>query len=194
MSYEYQSEYQKLKDHLRERSIVLVGMMGSGKTAIGRITAAHLGLPFFDADGEIEKAAGMNIADFFSTYGETEFRAGERKVIARLLAEEQCVLALGGGAFLSPDTRECIADNALSLWLRADLEVLYSRVMRRPGKRPLLDTDNPKATLQDLLAKREPVYALADITVDTSTSSKNITRDRVLAAIAGYFGEQEQLK
>ena len=165
------------------KSVVLVGMMGCGKTAIGRITANALGLPFFDADEEIEKAAGMSVTDFFANYGEEEFRTGERKVIARLLNDHTSVLALGGGAFLDEETRSIIKERGISVWLRADIGVLYSRVMRRPGKRPLLQTDNPRKTLEDLLEKRKPFYAQADLVVDTSLNSKNITRDRVLTAL-----------
>jgi shikimate kinase len=178
-----------LNNKLSGRSIVLVGMMGCGKSAIGRIIANYLGLPFLDADEEIEKAAGMNIADFFSKHGEAEFRDGERKVIARLLGEGQSVLALGGGAFLMEETRDCISRNAVSVWLRAELEVLYARVMRRPGKRPLLQTGDPMATLGELLEIRNPFYALADVAVDTSTSSKNITRKRVVDGISEYLIE-----
>ncbi len=180
-----------LVKRLNNRSLVFVGMMGCGKTAIGRIVAEKLGLRFFDADEEIEKAAGMSVADYFAAYGEEEFRDGERKVIARLLDNGQCVLALGGGAFLAPSTREIIADKALSLWLRANVEILYSRVMRRPGKRPLLQTDDPKSTLARLLKQREPCYALADITVDTSTTSKNVTCERVVRAINSYLENEK---
>lgn len=177
----------ELETDLRGRSIVFVGMMGSGKTAIGRLFAKKQKLPFFDADEEIENAAGMSVADYFSTYGEEKFREGEQKVISRLLDGEQCVLALGGGAFLSEVTRESISERALSLWLRADIDTLYSRVMRRPGKRPLLQTENPRATLAELLEKREPFYTLADITVETSISSKIATCDRVQEAVKTYL-------
>ena len=169
---------------------MFVGMMGCGKTAIGRLVANVLGLPFFDADEEIELAAGMSVSDFFSTHGEAEFREGERKVIARLLAGPHGVLALGGGAFLNEETRDCISKSALSLWLRADLEVLYTRVMRRPDKRPLLQTGDPKSTLRELLKKREPYYAMANITVDTSTTSKNVTCDWVTGAIESYLADE----
>lgn len=185
-----QSKIDSLVGRLDGRSLVFVGMMGCGKTAIGRMVAKVCGLPFFDADEEIEAAAGMSVTDFFATYGEAEFRVGERKVIARLLAEEQCVLALGGGAFLLDETRDCISDTAISLWLRADLEVLYSRVMRRPGKRPLLQSGDPRYVLRELLVKREPFYKLADITVDTSTTSKNVTCDWVVEAIDEYLSNE----
>lgn len=174
-------------EKLGHRSIVLVGMMGCGKTAIGRITANYLGLPFFDADEEIEKAAGMSVVDIFSSFGEEEFRSGESKVIARLLENHQSVLALGGGAYLREETRLNIAQKGISVWLRADLDILYSRVMRRPGKRPLLQTGDPKKTLIELMEKRKPYYAKADLTVDTSVSSKNVTRDRVVEALVKFM-------
>ena len=169
------------------RSVVFVGMMGCGKTAIGRITANQLDLPFFDADEEIENAAGMSVADFFTTYGEAEFRVGERKVIARLLEERQSVLALGGGAFLDESIRSNITQNAVSIWLCANLDVLYSRVRRRAGKRPLLDTDDPKKTLSDLLELRKPFYSKADIIVNSHFDSKNATRDNVVKALNDYI-------
>ena len=181
---------EKITTRLAGRSIVFVGMMGCGKTAIGRITAHRLALPFFDADEEIEKAAGMSVTDFFRSYGEAEFRVGERKVIARLLEERQSVLALGGGAFLSCETRKQIGQNAVSIWLRVEIDVLYSRVMRRPQKRPLLQTDNPKKTLSDMLELRTPYYASADIAVDTLNSSKNFTRDRVLDELFTFLAPQ----
>jgi shikimate kinase len=179
-------------EKLGNRSIVLVGMMGCGKTAIGRITANYLGLPFFDADEEIEKAAGMSVVEIFSNFGEEEFRLGESKVIARLLEANQSVLALGGGAFFTEDTRFNIAEKGISVWLKADLEILYSRVMRRPGKRPLLQTGDPKKTLIELMDKRKPFYAKADLVVDTSVNSKNVTRDRVVQALGKYI-ENETL-
>lgn len=190
MTEKTQSKIDSLVGRLDGRSLVFVGMMGCGKTAIGRMVAKVCGLPFFDADEEIEAAAGMSVTDFFATYGESEFRVGERKVIARLLAEEQCVLALGGGAFLLDETRACISDTAISLWLRADLEVLYSRVMRRPGKRPLLQSGDPRNVLRELLVKREPFYTLADIAVDTSITSKNVTCDWVVEAIDEYLSNE----
>lgn len=179
-----------LKEALKGQSIVLVGMMGCGKTAIGRLAAKFLELPFFDADEEIEKAAGMSVADFFSTYGEEEFRAGEQKVIARLLSESQCVLALGGGAYLAEQTRECASEHALSVWMHVDLEILYSRVMRRPGKRPLLAKGDPMETIRQLLEKREPIYALADITIVPSAATKNKTCEILLSGIEQYLEKE----
>ncbi len=172
---------------LNGRSLVFVGMMGSGKSAVGRLAANALGLPFCDADAEIEKSAGMSVAEIFQQFGEDEFRAGEKKVIARLLAGPQTVLALGGGAFIDGDTRRLVARQAVSIWLKADIAILMARTGRRPGKRPLLQTDDPKKTLLDLLEKREPHYARADLVVETSATTKARTRDKVLAALAGHF-------
>ncbi len=190
MSDSTNNSVRELIQNLGKKSIILVGMMGCGKTAIGRVTANYLGLPFFDADEEIEKAAGMSVSDIFSNYGEAEFRAGERKVIVRLLTENQSVLALGGGAFMTEETRASIADKGISVWLRADPEILFARVMRRPGKRPLLQTGNPREILSELLEKRKPFYEMADLVVDTSVGSKIITRDRVIATL-GKFIENE---
>ena len=176
---------------LKSRSLVLTGMMGCGKTAIGRMAAVYLGLPFFDADQEIEKAAGMSVTDIFKNYGETEFRSGECKVIARLLDEKQCVLALGGGAFVAQETRQCIGEKGISLWLKADLEVLHSRVMRRPGKRPLLQNGDVKEILRDLLEKRKASYAKADVQVETSTTSKNVTLEKLMLALGEYLETRE---
>lgn len=173
--------------HLANRSLVFVGMMGCGKTAIGRVTASHLGLPFKDADEEIERRSGMSVADYFKQYGEKEFRLREAQVIANILDEEQCLLALGGGAFLSEQTRETIVSSAISIWLKTDLETLYSRVMRKPGKRPLLNNEDPKGTLKNLLKEREPVYAKADLTVQTSKASKIATRNLVIGALHDHL-------
>ena len=150
-----------LVQKLEGRSIVLVGMMGAGKTSIGRRLASTLGLPFVDADVEIENAAGMTISEIFARHGEAYFRDGERRVIARILADGQRVLATGGGAFINPVTRERIAEKGVSIWLKADAEVLLRRVRKRPN-RPLLHTRDPEQTLRELIDARYPVYALAD--------------------------------
>ena len=146
---------------LEGRSIVLVGMMGAGKTSIGRRLAATLGLPFVDADVEIENAAGMTIQEIFARHGEPYFRDGERRVISRILADGQRVLATGGGAYINAVTRERIAEKGVSIWLKADAEVLLRRVRKRPN-RPLLHTRDPEQTLRELIEARYPVYALAD--------------------------------
>lgn len=147
-------------------AIVLVGLMGAGKTTIGRRLAARLDLSFTDADSEIEKAAGKTIPEIFADHGEAYFRDGERRVIARLLENGPQVLATGGGAFMDEQTRENVAQAGISIWLRADLELLMKRVMKR-SHRPLLKTKDPRAVMEKLMNERYPVYALADIIVDT---------------------------
>jgi len=157
--------------------------MGAGKSKIGRRLAARLGLPFFDSDPEIEAAAGETIEEIFVNRGERVFREGERRVIARLLAQPVHVLATGGGAFMDPATRQLIARRAVSLWLRADLDVLVSRVLRR-SNRPLLKQGDPRATLAELIERRHPVYAEADVAVDSGEGSPEATVTRAIAALA----------
>jgi len=164
---------------LGSRSIVLVGMMGVGKSSIGRRLAARLGVPFVDADSEIEKAAGMNIADIFARHGEADFRSGEARVIARLLDGGPQVLATGGGAVMNADTRAAIKAKGVSIWLSAEFEVLMRRINKRKNDRPLLQTADPAATLRELLVAREPVYAQADLTVQ----SREVPHDAVVAEI-----------
>jgi shikimate kinase len=149
---------------LGTRSVVLVGMMGAGKSTIGRRLSGRLRLPFLDADTEIEAAAGMSIPDIFETHGEPHFRDGEARVIARLLDGGPVVLATGGGAFMREDTRARIHDKAVSIWLKADAEIIMKRVKRR-ADRPLLQTADPAATVGRLIEQREPVYRNADITI-----------------------------
>jgi shikimate kinase len=168
-----------------QRSIVLVGLMGAGKSKIGRRLAARLALPFFDSDCEIEAAAGETIEEIFANRGERVFRDGERRVIARLLAQPPHVLATGGGAYMDPATRALIARRAVSLWLRADLEVLAARVGRR-SNRPLLQQGDPKAILAELIERRHPVYAEADLVVDSGDGSPETTVTRAFAALAAY--------
>jgi shikimate kinase len=165
------------------RTIVLVGLMGAGKSKIGRRLAARLGLPFFDSDPEIEAAAGETIEEIFANRGERIFRNGERRVIARLLAQPVHVLATGGGAFMDPSTRALIARRGVSLWLRADLDVLVARVSRR-ANRPLLKQGDPRAILTGLIDRRHPVYAQADVTVDSGEGSPEATVTRAIAALA----------
>jgi shikimate kinase len=174
--------------HPLPRTIVLVGLMGAGKTAIGRRLATRLDLPFVDADQEIERAAGCTIENIFAMYGEPAFRDLERRVIARLLREPVHVLATGGGAFMDPDTRDLIAESGISLWLRAELDVLVGRTARR-GNRPLLKQGDPRETLRRLIEIRYPVYASADITVDSRDGPLEQTVDEVVSAIDGYLGE-----
>jgi shikimate kinase len=177
-----------LRESLGTRPIVLVGMMGSGKSTVGTRLAAKLGLRFIDADSEIEIAADMSIPDIFASRGEAEFRAGERRVIARLLGQGAQVLATGGGAFMSEDTRERIARAGISVWLRADPETLLRRVRKR-SNRPLLQTADPEGTLRRLLAEREPVYQLADIIVQSREEPHDIVVDALITALGGYLAK-----
>lgn len=162
-----QNEPTPIRQPFNQRSIVLVGLMGAGKSTVGRRLASALHLPFFDADQEIETAAGCSISDFFERYGETAFREGERRVITRLLAGPRHVLATGGGAFMDPTTRDVIKKLAVSIWLRAELDLLMTRVSKRQT-RPLLKTPDPRATMERLMRERYPTYAEADITVDSN--------------------------
>lgn len=163
---------------LAGRPLVLVGMMGAGKTTVGRRLAARLGRHFVDSDEEVEKAAGMSIEDIFATHGEADFRAGEVRVIARLLKESDLVLGTGGGAFINPETRALVKQSAVSVWIKADFELLFSRVSRR-SNRPLLKTANPRETLQHLIDARYPTYAEADVTV----VSKDVPQDQVASEV-----------
>ena len=175
-----------IKAALGGKSIVMVGLMGCGKSAVGRRLASHLGMPFVDADDEIEKAAGKTIEDIFADHGEPYFREGERKVLARLLRSGPQVLATGGGAFMAPDTRAAIRERGLSLWLKADLDTLYERVARR-SNRPLLKTADPKETLRNLMAVRYPVYAEADIVVETRRVPIETTVEKVYQAVLAHL-------
>ena len=172
---------------LGRRSIVLVGMMGAGKSSIGRRVAARLGIPFVDADVEIEQAAGMSIADIFAAHGEPYFRAGEARVIARLLEQGPQVLATGGGAFINVQTRANISDKAISVWLKAEIDVLTRRLRRRTD-RPLLKTADPMATLANLLAERDPIYGEADVTVISREISHDVIVGEIIAAVCGKLG------
>jgi len=170
------------------RSVVLVGMMGAGKSSVGRRLAARLGIPFVDADAEIEQTAGgMPIPEIFEKYGEDRFRSAEVRVIARLLAGGPQVLATGGGAFMNPDTRAAIREKGVSVWLKADLEVLLRRVKRR-ADRPLLKTDDPAKTLERLIAERYPVYGEADITILSRDVAHEKIVDEIVAALCGRLG------
>jgi shikimate kinase len=164
------------------RSIVLVGLMGAGKTTIGRRLAQRLGMRFADADEEIEKAAGLTVAAIFSAYGEPEFRALERRVIARLLQEPPLVLATGGGAFMDASTRALIAERAVSVWLKADLDLLERRVARR-NTRPLLNTGHQRETLHRLMSERYPVYAEADIVIEAKDQPQSATVQAIIEAL-----------
>lgn len=175
---------------LGRRSVVLVGMMGAGKSSVGRRVALRLGIPFVDADTEIEKAAGMTISDIFAVRGEAEFRAGEARVILRLLEGGPQVMATGGGAFLNPDTRATIGAKGISVWLRAEFDVLMKRIRRRQD-RPLLKTADPAATVRKLLEERAPVYALADLAVQSREVTHDKIVDEIVSALAGHIGAAE---
>lgn len=166
-----------------DRSVVLVGMMGVGKSTIGRLLAGKLGLDFVDSDDEIERAAGMPISDIFESFGETGFRDGERRVIARLIAEGPKVIATGGGAFINDETRALIREKCLSIWIDADLDVLVDRVSRR-GHRPLLIGRDPREVLTELSVKRTPIYREADIHVRSDSGPHARTVNQILEALA----------
>ncbi len=171
-----------VRKQLGARSVVLIGMMGAGKSAVGRRLASKLQLPFIDADTEIETAAGKTITEIFADHGEAYFREGERKVIARLLKDGPLVLATGGGAYMDPRTRQIIRDHGISVWLKADLGVLINRVHRRDD-RPLLMTGDRKAVMQELMTKRYPVYAKADITVPSRDVPHEVIVGEIIAAL-----------
>ena len=166
---------------LDKRSVVLVGMMGAGKSSVGRRLSAKLGIPFVDADIEIENAAGMSIPEIFAKHGEPYFRSGEARVIARLLDSGPCVLATGGGAVMDPRTRELIADKAVSIWLNADIDVLIKRTKRR-GDRPLVEK------IQELMPQREPYYAKSDIVVRSRDEPHDVIVGEIVAMLAKHFG------
>lgn len=172
-----------LRRFVPSRTIVLVGLMGAGKTKIGRRLALRLGLPFLDSDQEIEAAAGETIEEIFANRGERVFRDGERRVIARLLARPVHVLATGGGAFMDALTRAVIRRRGVSLWLRADLDILVQRVSRR-SDRPLLKAGDPRAILAELIERRYPVYAEAAVTIDSGEGSPEATVNRAIMALA----------
>jgi shikimate kinase len=171
------------------KTLALVGLMGSGKTTIGRRLADHFGLPFVDADEEIEKAAGQSVADIFAHYGEAGFRDGEQKVISRLLEGETRVLATGGGALTHPKTRERLKSQAITLWLRTDIKVLARRVANKPH-RPLVRDRNPMDVLKDHMKTRYPLFEMADLVVDTGDHSHTRTVELVLDALKVYVDKE----
>lgn len=174
---------------LRARTITLVGLMGVGKSSVGRRLANALDLPFKDADVEIEAAAGRSIPDIFAEMGEPAFREGERRVITRLLENPPHVLATGGGAFMNDETRALIKERSISVWLKADLDVLVRRVSRKDS-RPLLSGKDPLAVLTELAEKRYPVYAEADVTVETGDTAHHVAVDQVIRALTRHLEEQ----
>lgn len=176
----------QIREALAGRAIVLVGMMGAGKTAVGKRLAARLDMPFRDADAEIERAAQLTIPEIFAQHGEASFRDGERRVIARLLGEGPIVLATGGGAYMNADTRRGIAERGVSLWLKADLDVLLRRVKKR-ANRPLLQNSDPEGTLRRLIDQRYPVYAEADVTIQSRELPLDQMVGEALAAIIDFL-------
>jgi shikimate kinase len=176
---------------LRHRTIALVGLMGVGKSSVGRRLANALELPFRDADAEVEQAAGRSISDIFAELGEAAFREGERRVIARLLDQPPHVLATGGGAFMNEQTRALIKSRAISVWLRADLDVLARRVARK-DTRPLLAGKDPLAVLQAQAEARYPAYAQADVIVETGDAAHHVTVEQVIKALQAFLGEPAQ--
>ncbi len=176
---------------LGTRSLVLVGLMGAGKSTVGRRLAQMLKLPFRDADQEIEAAAGMSIPDIFSIHGEDYFREGERRVIARLLQEGPMVLATGGGAFMNEETRRAVAEHGISIWLKADLDVLMRRVRKR-ANRPLLQNPDPEGTMRHLMEQRHPVYATANLTVDSHEAPHDRVVADIIKALNGWFAKEKQ--
>ena len=174
-----------LLSRLGARSIVLVGMMGAGKSSIGRRLATRLNIPFVDADTEIETAAQMTIADIFALHGEDYFRNGEARVIARLLDGGPQVLATGGGAVMNADTRAAIKTKGVSIWLTADVDVLMRRINKRRHERPMLQAEDPAARLRELMAEREPVYALSDLTVQ----SREAPHEAIVTEIVAVLGD-----
>ena len=185
MSNRQNSPKLKLSPTLDDRSIVRVGLMGAGKTCIGKRLASKTGLSFVDADAEIEAAADCTVEEIFTRYGEQAFRDGERRVIARLLEGPRQVLATGGGAFVNPETRENVQRHGVSVWLKADLDILLQRVSRR-NDRPLLKNGDPRETLERLIEQRYPCYAEADITVDTGNEPPDSTVEKVVNALNAH--------
>lgn len=174
---------ERAKAALGRRNLVFVGLMGAGKSAIGRMTATALGIPFIDSDHEIERVSRMTISDLFVAYGEEEFRALETRVIKRLLHTGPRIVSTGGGAYINERTRRHIKKQGLSVWLKADLDVLWERVNKR-DTRPLLKTENPKQTLENLMEARYPIYAEADLTVISRDVKKEVMVEEVLTALA----------
>ncbi|MGO4450689.1 shikimate kinase [Phyllobacterium sp. TAF24] len=181
-----------IRERLGHRSIVLVGLMGAGKSTVGKKLASLVELPFFDADNEIEKVSTMTIPELFEAYGEAEFRDLERRVIARMLEDGPIVLATGGGAYMNEQTRGTIAAEGISIWLNAELDVLMNRVVRKQN-RPLLKNDNPRAVMERLMSERYPVYAQADLTIHSREEKKEIIAFEAMQAVAQHLDDKESL-
>ncbi|EJF79200.1 Shikimate kinase 1 [Candidatus Bartonella washoeensis] len=176
----------QLLSSLDKRALVLIGLMGAGKSVIGKRVATMLHLPFYDSDQEIEKAAQMKITELFKVYGEPEFRALERRVILNLLKKKPLVLATGGGAYINEDIRQAIHKNGISIWLKVDLDILMKRVSKHPT-RPLLQTANPKETMQKLMEQRYPIYANANLTINSHKESCHTVAQHVIRSVQHYF-------
>ncbi len=181
----------RIVDLLGGRSVVLVGMMGAGKTSVGKRLAGRLGLTFIDADTAIEEAAKKSVPEIFAEHGEEYFRQGERRVIARLLREPRQIIATGGGAFMNAETRAAIRGGSVSIWLKADWELLYERVRRRPT-RPLLQTADPEGTLKALVEARYPVYAEADLVVQSIDVPHEAMVDAVVSALEAWLVQEAE--
>ena len=175
---------------LKDRFIILVGLMGAGKTKLGRILASSINVPFIDTDAEIEKAAGYSIQEIFDHFGETHFRDGERRVIKRLLADQPAVLATGGGAYMDEQLREAMSEHGITIWLRADLELLVKRTKYRSG-RPLLNKGNTREILSGLMASRYPVYAKSDIIIDVSEEPAPKTALRIINLLTNHDPDED---
>ena len=184
-------EAEAVRQHMGNRPIVLVGLMGAGKTSVGRRLAEKLGIPFVDADHEIEAAAGKPIREIFADQGEAYFREGERRVIQRLIGNGAQVLATGGGAYMNEETRARIQEQGVSVWLRASLPLLMKRVGKR-NDRPLLMADDPEAVMRGLMEQRYPVYALADVTVESRDVQHSQMVNDVIRALAQWDGWNRQ--
>ncbi|WP_317992462.1 shikimate kinase [Bartonella gliris] len=176
----------QLLSSLDKRALVFVGLMGAGKSVIGKRVATMLHLPFYDSDQEIEKAAQMTITELFKTYGEPEFRALEQRVILNLIKKSPLVLATGGGAYINENIRQAIHKNGISIWLKVDLDILMKRVSRHPT-RPLLQTENPKETMQKLMEQRYPIYAKANLTINSHKESRHTVAQNVIRSVQHYL-------
>ncbi|MDB5561528.1 MAG: shikimate kinase [Hyphomicrobiales bacterium] len=180
------AEKEQVLSLLSGRPVVLIGMMGAGKTTVGRRLAARLGRTFLDSDEEIETAANMKIDDIFATHGEAEFRAGEARVVAGILRDPGIVLATGGGAFMNAETRALIKSAAVSIWIKADFDLLFARVSKR-SNRPLLKTNDPRATLKGLIEARYPIYAEADVTVVSKDVPQEVVAGDIIEALIAHL-------
>ncbi len=176
----------QLLSSLDKRALVLVGLMGAGKSVIGKRVATMLRLPFYDSDQEIEKAAQMTITELFEIYGESEFRALEQRVILNLMKKNPLVLATGGGAYINENIRKAIHKNGISIWLKVDLDILMQRVSKHPT-RPLLQTANPKETMQKLMEQRYPIYEKANVTINSHKESRHTVAQNVIRSVQHYL-------